>query len=218
MTRSGDGGTVGAAGVETDNTLMERTQAGDTAAWAAIWERHYEPLRWFVFQMVHDMEVAEDLAADAFLRAFERRHQYVRKINLRSWLYTIAQRMTIDWMRRPANAPNLHLNDAADEFLLGVTDPAPDVDESLLAAERHAEALRLLDDMPTDLRNTMALYLDETPLREHARRLVIPFRSLTSRAWRARNWAADHIRAHPERFASLLDWAQNRPTQRPANR
>lgn len=210
MTDSGDGGyRVGAA--EADNRLMERAQAGDNAAWAAIWEQYHTPIRGFVFRMVKDPDLADDLTADAFTRAFERRHQYREKINLRSWLYRIAQRVVIDWKRRPTNAGKLALNDADDESLLGITDPGPDVDESLLAHEQHAEAQRLLDDMPVDLRNTLALYLDDVSLREHSRRLCIPFRALTSRAWRARNWANLHIRLHPERFASLLDRAQTRP-------
>ena len=92
-----------AADVVSDDELVRRTRAGDVDAFRAIVERHRGVVQRVAARIVGDDD-ADDVAQDAFLRAFHRLNQYRGESPFRSWLLRIAHNAALNALerRRPA--------------------------------------------------------------------------------------------------------------------
>ena len=84
----------------TDAELVERALAGSQDAYADLVDRYERPVFTLVLRMVRDRSLAEDLAQDAFVKAFAKLDRYDRKRKFSSWLFKIAHNTTIDHLRR----------------------------------------------------------------------------------------------------------------------
>ena len=80
--------------------LMEAFRDGDARAFEALLERHEKGILNFVYRMVGDRELANDLTQETFLRVVNRASSYSRKAKFTTWLYTIARNQSIDALRK----------------------------------------------------------------------------------------------------------------------
>jgi RNA polymerase sigma-70 factor (ECF subfamily) len=100
-------------------------------------EEHFESLYYvelpriynFFRYRVGDGQIAEDLTADTFEKAWRKRHHYRQDLaSFSTWLFTIARRVAIDYYRR--HRPNSSLDSisqlAADETLEDLTQKRSD--------------------------------------------------------------------------------------------
>lgn len=84
-----------------DTELVLRAKSGDQSAFAQIYERYAPAIYRYIFFRVRDVELAEDIQADVFLRMLEGIGRYEdRGWPLSAWLYRIAHDRTIDTIRR----------------------------------------------------------------------------------------------------------------------
>jgi RNA polymerase sigma-70 factor (ECF subfamily) len=90
----------------TDEQLAERLQAGCTEAFGPLFERLRPRLVHFLWQRTGNRTDAEDVAHDAFIRAYEKIDQYNGQYRFTTWLFTIASRIAIDQRRRRKPAVN----------------------------------------------------------------------------------------------------------------
>jgi RNA polymerase sigma-70 factor (ECF subfamily) len=84
----------------TDADLVAHALAGHGDAYAEILRRYQRPVFTLVLRMVKDRSVAEELAQDAFLKAFEKLSSYDPSRKFSSWTFKIAHNTTIDHLRR----------------------------------------------------------------------------------------------------------------------
>lgn len=88
----------------TDEQLAARLQAGCLEAFGPLFERLRPRLVHFLWQRTGNRADAEDVAHDAFIRAYEKIDQYNGRYRFTTWLFTIASRIAIDRKRaRRAN-------------------------------------------------------------------------------------------------------------------
>jgi len=83
-----------------DATLVTLAQQGRDDAFREIVTRYERPVFSLVFRMVRDREVAEDLAQDAFIKVLNALDKYNPEFKLSSWLFKIANNVTIDFLRK----------------------------------------------------------------------------------------------------------------------
>jgi RNA polymerase sigma-70 factor (ECF subfamily) len=69
--------------------LVDRAQAGDREARAALVERYWDRLHRWLSQLTRDRHAAEDLTQEAFLRAFARMEHLRPRSNFAAWLFRI---------------------------------------------------------------------------------------------------------------------------------
>lgn len=84
---------------------MNRARAGDESAFEELFERHFCELTAFLRHRLPSSSTAEadDLAAQAFYRAFENRASFdPSRGSFRAWLYTIAVHIRSDYLRAAA--------------------------------------------------------------------------------------------------------------------
>ena len=83
---------------EEDLALSRRAAAGDSAAFAALVGRHERPLRAFLARMAG--ADADDVAQEAFIKAWRFAGQYDGRARYSTWLTRIAWRCRLDQLRR----------------------------------------------------------------------------------------------------------------------
>jgi RNA polymerase sigma-70 factor, ECF subfamily len=82
-----------------DVLLMLRVRDGESETFNVLVERHRNDLVGFLYRMVFNHAIAEELAQDAFLRAYKSREAYQPTAKFTTWLYSIAMRLALNWIR-----------------------------------------------------------------------------------------------------------------------
>lgn len=98
-----------------DEDLMMRTRDDDMEAFETLVRRHYNRLALYISHVLGNVESAEDLVQETFLRAYRARHQYVPKAKWTTWVRKIALNLTRDERRRQANIYFCSLDDTPQD-------------------------------------------------------------------------------------------------------
>src|SRR5438034_9440343 len=78
------------AALEPDAQLMLRVGEGDETSFALLLERHRGPVVHFLYRMVQNQAVSEELAQEVFLRVYRSRETYGPTAQFGTWLVRIA--------------------------------------------------------------------------------------------------------------------------------
>ena len=89
-----------AVGPDTDEGRVVAARGGDLNAWAALYRDHFPALLRYLAYLSGDVDVAEDLAQEAFSTALVKLHQFDQRAAFRSWLLTIAGNLLKDEFRK----------------------------------------------------------------------------------------------------------------------
>lgn len=126
-----------------DAAIMLRVAEGDEAGFNYLAAKYHRPMIHFLFRMVGNHAVAEELAQEVFLRVYRARSSYRAEARFTTWLYRIATNLAVNHARdtkHERTAQTVYL-DAADEET-GTTpdlaDDDPSVEERMLRDERMA--------------------------------------------------------------------------------
>src|SRR3984957_17652687 len=87
------------AALDYDAQLMLRVKDGDGASFTELLEKHRSPVVHFLFRMVQDRAVAEELAQEVFLRVYRSRGTYEPTARFTTWLFRIATHLALNWLR-----------------------------------------------------------------------------------------------------------------------
>src|SRR5213080_115416 len=99
--RSNMGGA--AAALDFDAELMLRVKEGDGASFGVLLEKHRSPVVHFLYRMVQDHAVSEELAQEVFLRVYRSRNSYEPTAKFTTWLFRIATHLALNWLRDGKN-------------------------------------------------------------------------------------------------------------------
>ncbi len=117
----------------TDAAIMLRVSAGDDSAFTYLIEKYQRQIVHFMFRMVHNQAVAEELAQEVFLRVYRSRESYRAEAKFTTWLYRIATNLGVNYARDHRNeraAQNVYLDQPDAE-----TGTTPDLADSHATAE-----------------------------------------------------------------------------------
>lgn len=168
---------------------VRRVMAGDTSAYAGIvgrWQHRIVNMAW---RYCHDRHAAEDMAQEAFLKAFRSLGSFRGQSAFGTWLTAVAINSCRTWIRDrdPVAASLDHLRIAARVAAAGDT----------LDDERRDELVRrMVATLPARYREPMVLYyLNEMNLAETARTLGLPEGTLKARLHRGRDFLRRRLAA-----------------------
>jgi RNA polymerase sigma-70 factor (ECF subfamily) len=133
--------TAVAVTVDEDSTLMLAVRAGDDAAFNSLVEKYHRPIIHFMYRMVHNQSVAEELAQEVFLRVYRSRETYRAEARFSTWLYRIATNLGVNHARdtrseRTAHTVYLDDQDPETGVTPDVADVRPTVEQDLVRGER----------------------------------------------------------------------------------
>ena len=83
-----------------DPEVVVLARKGSEAAYRELLSRYERPVFSLVFRMVRDRETAEDLAQETFIKVLNNLDRYSPEFKFSSWLFKIANNLTIDHLRR----------------------------------------------------------------------------------------------------------------------
>lgn len=87
--------------------LVRKASKGDEIAFAELYELYFEKIYRFVYFRVSHKEVAEDLTAETFIKAWRRLKEIEAASAFNAWLYQIARNSVIDYYRSRKSSVDL---------------------------------------------------------------------------------------------------------------
>ncbi len=88
------------AAVIGEGQLVQRVKAGDSSAFAPLFERYQIPICTYLYRLVGNREEAYDLTQETFLKAFQALSATGPDLHLSAWLYRIATNTALSSLRR----------------------------------------------------------------------------------------------------------------------
>lgn len=85
--------------------LIAQVKAGSADHFRPLVERYQAGIIRYVFYLVRDEDVAEDIAQDAFVVAYQKLHQYSDRYAFSTWLYRIARNLAYQYLRTNRPVP-----------------------------------------------------------------------------------------------------------------
>jgi len=86
-----------------DAQLMLRVRDGDEDSFRVLLDKHRNPLCHFLYRMVQDQAVCEELAQEVFLRIYKSRQSYEPTARFTTWMFRIATHLALNWLRDEKN-------------------------------------------------------------------------------------------------------------------
>jgi len=168
---------------QTDSTLVERTRAGDTQAFAALVERYRDAAFGVALHVLGDPGAAAEVAQDAFFRAYRCLDQLREPQRFAAWLHRIATNLARNRLAAMRAQPSHVPLDQADD----ATAPNP-TPEDMAERSEVAELIRqLMARLSDQQRLTFTMfYVDGYSEQDVSDMLEIPVGTVKSRLHHAR--------------------------------
>ena len=183
-----------------------RVLAGDTGAFEGIVRRWQSPLINLAYRFCRDRGRAEEVAQEAFLRAFRNLASWRQESAFSSWLFSLATNLYCSELRRHplVTLPFDEVREPADPR---------EIDGGLEERNQSAAIHKAVESLPAKYREVLTLYyFHELDVPAAARSLGLPEGTVKAHLFRARNLLRDKLRPlFGDRSA-----AQRNPTRHPA--
>jgi RNA polymerase sigma-70 factor (ECF subfamily) len=163
-----------------DPDVLRRAQRGDERAFALILRTYETPVFNYVYRIVGDRALAEDLTQEVFVRVFQALPRFSLRCKFTTWLFQVTKNRVLDELRARERRPQSMLA-IEDAPRLELVDPPVERLETIEAVWR---AIR---DLNPDLK--MALLLRDVaglPYHEIADSLEITLATVKWRIFKAR--------------------------------
>ena len=171
-----------------DVDLIQRILDGDQGAFTALVNKYQKWVHALVWRKIGDFHIAEEITQDVFLKVYKRLSTLKRPDHFPGWLYVIATRCCIAWLRKKRlSTKSLEaLSEAQLEELYYTQYETNRVEEAAITHRREL-VKRLLQKLPESERTVVTLYyLAEMTGEEISLFLGVSPNTVRSRLHRAR--------------------------------
>ncbi len=181
-----------------DAELMLRVKDGDEDSFAYLLSKHRDAVINFLYRMVQNGAVAEELAQDVFLRVYRARKNYEPTAKFTTWLYRIATHVALNSLRDGRNFRNSEsLDDPITERPRELRDWRPTIEDSLVLQSQGWEIRRAIQALPEKQRAAVILHkyhdLDYKEIAQTLRCSESAVKSLLFRAYETLRTRLDHL-------------------------
>lgn len=132
---------------------IRRAQTGDREAFAALVEHYWDRLYRWLYHLTHHQHAAEDLAQEAFMKAFARLDTFRAGSNFQAWIFRIAYNAFLNQRRVAARSRQPFPEDVAAH------EAGPD--EQALSREAMQLLARAIGRLPGEFRAALLLRIEE---------------------------------------------------------
>jgi len=148
------------AALEPDAQLMLRVKEGDAASFDLLLARHRAPVVHYLYRMVQNQAVAEELAQEVFLRVYKARWSYEPTAKFTTWLFRIATHLALNHLRdgRADRAGESLDQEAPGCLLRQLPDRRPTIEQELLEEVRRAEVRMAVMALPGKQRAAVLMH------------------------------------------------------------
>ena len=154
--------TMGASPVpDLDAQLMLRVRDGDEDSFRVLLEKHRKPLIHFLYRMVQDQPVSEELAQEVFLRIYRSRGSYEPTARFTTWMFRIATHLALNWLRDEKNeraTERLDEDRGSDMPARELPDKKPSVEQRMVYQARLQEIRDAISLLPEKQRAAVLMH------------------------------------------------------------
>ncbi|MDW7682574.1 MAG: sigma-70 family RNA polymerase sigma factor [Bacillota bacterium] len=193
-----------------ETRLVGRCKQGDLSAYDELMQRYEKKVYTLCFRMAGNHNDAEDLAQEAFLKAFRALPSFKGESQFSTWLYRIVTNTCLDERRKRARKPvtvslDKPLETGEGEMAVTLPGDAPDPLSEALTVELRGEIQKLLMELPEEQRIVLIMRdLQEYTYEEIATVLGIQLGTVKSRLNRARARMRDLYLNKEEQFTPVV--------------
>lgn len=175
--------------MENDVQLIQRILSGDDSAFNALVEKHQKGVHALIWRKIGDFHYAEELTQDVFLKAYRKLGALKDPKCFAGWLYVIADRLSLNWIKRrkpPSmqsleNIPPEEIEEASYAHYITLER------EGNTADHKDEIVKKLLERLPESERTVVTLhYLGEMTTKEIGNFLGVSVNTVKSRLRRGR--------------------------------
>lgn len=176
----------------TDQDLVLRVMQGDDEAFALLVRRYQGMVFNVAYRLTGNRGDAEDLAQEAFIRAYRAMATFDPVRPLAPWLKRITTNACLNWLemqkvRPQTTAADLTPPDAEEDALTQFADPQASPEQQLTGAEQSAQIRQALLELPFRYRAVIELrHYQDLSYEEIAAALDVPVSTVKSDLFRAR--------------------------------
>jgi RNA polymerase sigma-70 factor (ECF subfamily) len=148
------------AALDLDAELMLRVKEGDGASFGVLLDKHRSSVVHFLFRMVQNHAVAEELAQEVFLRVYRNRATYEPTAKFTTWLFRIATHLALNSIRDGRHERlQERLDDDSNEMPgRQVTDVRPSVEQSMVYQSKLDEVRQAISALPDKQRAAVLMH------------------------------------------------------------
>jgi RNA polymerase sigma-70 factor, ECF subfamily len=148
------------AALDRDAELMIRVREGDDTSFALLLERHRGPVVHFLYRMVQNPSVSEELAQEVFLRVYRSRATYEPTAKFTTWLFRIATHLALNWVRDGKKEKG---QESLDEQVVDgvdrqVRDRQPTIEQEMLYEVKMTEVRQAIEALPAKQRAAVVMH------------------------------------------------------------
>jgi RNA polymerase sigma-70 factor, ECF subfamily len=183
----------------TDRQLVERVQGGDNRAFDLLVLKYQHRILGLVSRYVQDADEVQDVAQEAFIKAYRALPNFRGDSAFYTWLYRIAintaKNHLVSRSRRPPGA-DVEVEDAEQFESGGALRDLENPENALFGEELRLVVERAIEDLPEDLRTAVTLReFDGLSYEDIADVMACPVGTVRSRIFRARDAIDSRVRA-----------------------
>lgn len=132
---------VKALSMDADDELVVRCQNGSAEAFEMLVRKYQQMVHALTFRMTGSAADAEDLAQEAFIRAYKQIGSFNRQAKFATWLYSITVHACLNWRRDEARRLRAYASCAEEKAAENA--PGASTSESEMAQQAQAALMKL---------------------------------------------------------------------------
>lgn len=170
-----------------ETKLIDQVLQGDNDAFAQLVEAYQDRVHGLCLRMVSDREDAQDLAQEAFVKAWRGLKFYKHEAAFSTWLYRLTSNVCIDFLRQKKRRSALSLTSAEEEEQIDIPDPSPQPEELVMQQQRKEAVAEAMSQLEDEFRLVLTLrVVQERSYEEIAEIMDLKVGTVKSRLARAR--------------------------------
>ena len=141
-----------------DAALVRNYISGDESSLTILINRHQQRLYNFIYSKVYDIDVAEDIFQDTFIKVINtlKLGKYNEEGKFVPWIMRIAHNLVIDFFRRNKRMPKFNNREDFDIFNV-LSDGSLNAEAELVRSQIHNDIRNLVEQLPIDQRTVLKM-------------------------------------------------------------